>query len=291
MSHTIDGTSAAPAAAWSRLEVRPLRFDVGADARIPRHWHGGRKSVTTFFDNLSIFFPAGERFFVRSVRANADRVKDERLRADVRAFCGQEGAHGREHDRYNDRLRALGYPIDALEQGVERRTRRASKHAPRRTQLAITCALEHFTALMGHMLLDDPRVLEGAHPVMASLWRWHAAEENEHKAVAFDVYRAAGGRYFERVLVMLFASLTFWAKIVEHQVRLMRVDGILFSLREWSCLLGFLFVSPGVMRRLIPFYLRYYLPGFHPNDIDSGHLIDAWRHQNASPSPTIETAA
>ena len=38
-----------------------------------------------------------------------------------------------------------------------------------------------------------PQLLEGAHPAMVALWKWHAAEENEHKNVAFDVYKAAGG--------------------------------------------------------------------------------------------------
>ena len=268
--------------------VRNLRFAL--DESVPQYWHGGRRSVSIFLDNLSVFFPAGERFFVKAVRAHQAFVKDEKLQAEVRAFCGQEGVHGREHEHYNELVRRF-YPTEEMEKRVEALLDHVSARAPEIGQLGVTCALEHFTALLGHFLLRDPRLLEGAHPSMDALWRWHAAEENEHKAVAFDVYRAAGGRYFERVLVMLFASLTFWARIVVHQVRLMRVDGILFSLREWSRLLGFLFVSPGVMRRLIPFYLRYYLPGFHPNDIDSSHLIDAWRHQNASPSPTIETAA
>ena len=265
----------------TRIEVRPLRFDV--DARIPRHWHGGRKSVTTFFDNLSIFFPAGERFFIQSVRAHSGFVKDERLLADVRAFCGQEGAHSREHLRYNERLKELGYPVAALERAVEARLERLTRWAPKRIQLAVTCALEHLTALMGHLLLDDARVLAGAHPVMAALWRWHAAEENEHKAVAYDVYLAAGGNYVERVVVMTVVSLIFWTKVIEHQMRMTAVDATRASLREWGALWRFLFVEPGAMARLIPLYLRYYRPGFHPNQIDSRRVLDAWRREYASP--------
>ncbi len=261
------------------IEVRPLRFDV--DARAPRDWHGGRKSVTRFFDSLSIFFPHGERFFIQAVRAHAKYVTDERLLADVRAFCGQEGAHSREHDRYNDRVRALGYPVDRLEQSVRRSLDRTSRRAPKRAQLAVTCALEHFTALMGHLLLADERVLEGADPEMAALWRWHAAEENEHKAVAYDVYLAAGGTYVERVWVMAIVSVMFWAKVLKHQVFMTRVDGTWLSPREWGALLRFLFVTPGAMTRLIPLYFRYYRPGFHPNDIDSRGVLDAWRREHA----------
>lgn len=256
------------------MTVRNVRFAIGED--IPRHWHGGRRAVTAFFDNLSVFFPAGERFFVASVRAHERFVKDEALLRDVRAFCGQEGIHGREHVRYNEMLHAQGYPVRAMEERVVRLLRAVRRVTPPRQRLAATCALEHFTALMAQLLLADPRMLEGAHPVMAALWRWHAAEENEHRAVAFDVFRAAGGTYRERVAVMAAATIIFWAKVLEQQVRMMRADGILSSLGEWSALVRFLFVDPGAMSRLVRPYLAYYRPGFHPSDLDCHELVERW---------------
>jgi predicted metal-dependent hydrolase len=261
------------------IEVRPLRFEI--DASVPRYWHGGRRSVTTFFDNLSIFFPAGERFFIQSVRAYESRVTDERLAADVRAFCGQEGAHSREHARYNAWLRERGRPIDSMERRVADDLQGLTRRAPKRIRLAVTCALEHFTALMGLALLEDPRVLEGAHPVMADLWRWHAAEENEHKAVAYEVYHAAGGSYLERSIAMVVVTILFWLHVLSHQVRLTRADGTLWAPREWAALVGFLFVRPGAMWRVIRRYLHYFRPGFHPNDIDSRPVVDAWRRRSA----------
>jgi predicted metal-dependent hydrolase len=247
---------------YPTLEVRNLRFTV--ETGVPRHWHGGRRSVTTFFDNLSIFFPAGERFFIASVNAHRGQVKDPKLLADVRTFAGQEGCHSREHVRWNQALAARGYPVEAMEARVERLLARVSWVLPPRWQLGITCALEHFTALMAEMLLTRPQLLEGADANMAQLWRWHATEESEHRAVAFDVFRAAGGSYAERVLVMAAATVVFWAKVLEHQVRLMRVDGTAASPREWAALARFLFVRPGGMLGLVGPYLRYYLPGFHP---------------------------
>jgi predicted metal-dependent hydrolase len=266
------------------IEVRPLRFEI--DASVPRYWHGGRRSVTTFFDNLSAFFPGGERFFIQSVRAHERYVTDPRLAAEVRAFCGQEGAHSREHARYNAWLVEQGCPVDARERLVAQELQAVSERLSKRIGLAITCALEHFTALMGLALLEDPRVLEGAHPVMADLWRWHAAEESEHKAVAYDVYVAAGGTYVERAIVMIVVTILFWLEVMVHQVRLTRADGTLWRLREWAALLGFLFVRPGGMRGVFRRYVHYFRPGFHPNDIDSRPVIDAWRRGYApSPSP------
>jgi len=258
------------------MEVRNLRFDFHLD--VPRHWLGGRKSVTTFFDGLSVFFPLGERFFVRSVRAHQPFVQDARLHKEVRAFCGQEGIHSREHEGYNDMLAQHGYPVREMEQRVEKLLARFSRRASKRRQLAATCALEHFTALMAHATLRND-VFEGAHPTMAALWKWHAVEENEHRAVAYDVYLAAGGHYRERVVVMVIASLIFWAKVFEHQVRLMRTDGTLFSLREWASLAWHLFGRPGWLRQIIPLYLQYYRPSFHPRDLDCAEAIERWKRE------------
>ena len=263
----------------ARLEVRNVRFDL---SRVPRHWHGGRRAVTAFFDNLSVFFPAGERFFIASVNAHRAHVRDPRLAADVRGFAGQEGCHGREHERYNELLRSQGYPVRAMEERVVRLLARVRALTPRRWQLAATCALEHFTALMAHLLLSDERMLAGADPTMAALWRWHAAEENEHKAVAFEVFRAAGGSYAERVGLMAVATVIFWAKVLEHQLRMMSVDGTLLSPREWLALARFLFVRPGGMLSLVRPYLAYYRPGFHPWDLDNRALLDAWKREYAS---------
>ncbi len=265
-----------------KIQVRDRRFDTSA-ARVPRHWLGGRKAVTRFMDNLSIFFPAGERFFVASVRAHEKKVEDPELLAAVRAFVGQEGIHTREHLRYNEMLRAQGLPISEMEERVRRLLSRVTKWTPRRRQLAVTCALEHFTALLGHVLLEDDDMADAA-PEMAALWQWHAAEENEHKAVAFDLYRAVGGRYRERVLVMLGATVIFWLKVAEHQVRLMSADDTLLDPREWADLASFLFVSPGPLRRLAIPYLHYMRPSFHPNDLDASAALARFYATCASPT-------
>jgi len=254
--------------------VRNLRWDL--TAAIPRHWHGGRRSVTTFFDNLSVFFPQGERFFVATVHAFERDVKDPALLAAMRAFCGQEGIHSREHVRYNEMLAAKGYPVAAMEDRVRRRLRRASRQLSPRRQLAVTCALEHFTALLGQLVLENPRVLEGADPTMAGLWRWHSAEENEHKAVAFDVFQAVGGTYEERASIMVLVTLIFWAKVLDHQARMMKVDGTVFSAREWAALVKFLFVEPGGMSGVMREYFEYFRRDFHPADIDSTRLVRGW---------------
>lgn len=255
------------------LEVRNLRFSM---EDVPKHWHGRGRAVTIFFDALSIFFPEGERFFVEAVRAH-ERGLSEELLAEARRFAAQEGIHGREHDGYNAHLARHGYPVEELEQKVKLLLKFARRRLPRKAQLGVTCALEHFTGMMALLLLGDPRNLEGAHPAMRELWRWHAAEESEHKTVPFDVFRAAGGSEFLRVRTMLVTTAFFWTKVLQHQIVLMRADGCLFSGKEWASLFRFLFIEPGGMRTIFWTWLRYFKPGFHPRDLDDGELLDAWR--------------
>src|SRR6185437_13211039 len=101
----------------------------------------------------------GERFFVKSVRAHQDAVKTPDLAEQVKGFCGQEGVHGREHEAYNAFLRREGYPIDSMEAKVAAILERVSAESTDEAQLAVTCALEHFTALLGGALLENPRLL------------------------------------------------------------------------------------------------------------------------------------
>jgi uncharacterized protein len=257
-------------------EVRNVQFEV---EQMPRFWHGNRKSVTAFFNNLSIFFPAGERFFITSVRAHKDRVSDPALLEDMRGFYGQEGVHTREHIRYNEALAAQGYPVARMDASVHKLLAFVSFLIPMRWQLGVTCALEHYTALLADWVLATPAVFEGADANMAALWRWHAAEENEHKAVAFDVWNAIGGMYWERALIMAAATVIFWGKVFEHQVRLMAVDKTLWSFSEWRALFSFLFMKKGGLHTLWREYFSYFRPSFHPWDHDNQALLADWKRE------------
>jgi predicted metal-dependent hydrolase len=276
-----DPTTQANASSEKRTPITVRRREPDF-SRVPRHWLGGRKSVTTFFDNLSTFFPAGERFFIAAVRAHDAHVTSDALRADVRAFAGQEGFHSKAHEGYNALLERQGYPAKQLEREIAELLVWVTKRTNRRQRLGATCALEHLTSLLAKMLMDSDHALDGADETMASLWTWHAVEENEHKAVAFDVYRATNAPYWERALAMVLANVIFWPKLIEHQARMMAVDGTSTSAREWLALLHYTFIEPGVVRRILPEYVSYFRPGFHPNDIDSSALIAKWVSEDAT---------
>lgn len=238
-----------------------------------------------FFDHLSLVFPPGERFFIASVRTYESQIAHlPELQQDTRRFYQQEALHGREHQRYNDRLKEHGYPVAAIDQSAKGILGFASKVLPKRMQLGVTCALEHFTALLAQVLLGNASILQGANPAMAALWRWHAAEENEHATVAYDVFHAVSGTYLERVLTMLLVTLFFFGKMFEHQARMMYSQGLLTSGSEWASLFRFFLYKPAVLVRLVRPYFAYYKPSFHPREIDCTDLLQQFRVDFANES-------
>src|SRR5213078_5280148 len=110
---------------------------------------------------------------------------------------------GREHRAFNDRLDQLGYPTKTFERFTKKGLAGRERLLSPKSNLAATAALEHFTATLAELVLtsEETRELFG-HDEVRNLFLWHALEESEHKAVAFDVYKAAGGSERTRVLTM-----------------------------------------------------------------------------------------
>lgn len=238
-------------------------------AGIPRYWWGGDPFRTHFADALSSTFPFGEAFFVRSVRRYADRIGDPRLRADVAAFAGQEGQHSRLHDEHVSLLLDQGYRALATRNRiVDRILRWQNRRAPR-ASLAVTAALEHLTAILARQLLDDVGGWTGdMHPEMRRLWRWHALEEAEHKAVAFDVLQRVAPSPTRRRLAMLLNTFGLAIEILERMVYMLWKDGRLFDRGVWSGGWRFLFGRGGFLRGAGADYRAWYRRDFHPDQLD-----------------------
>src|SRR5690606_20539985 len=213
---------------------RNLRFALPPGRAL--NWNPAGLHVTQFFNTLSLFFPAGERFFIQSVRHFRNDIDDAALKAQISAFIGQEGFHTREHEEYNDALKAAGMPVQAMERIVEGLLE-AVKRLPPSLQLAATVALEHLTAVLGDMLLRNDALLADTEPHFAALWRWHALEETEHKAVCFDAYEQVVGRdargYAQRVLAFVLANVLFWGLFLPFYVVMVTRAGGLFRLGGW----------------------------------------------------------
>jgi uncharacterized protein len=239
-------------------------------AGVPKAWFAGSIAATHVVNGVNLLFPAGERFFVRSVRHYLPELTDPVLTAQVRGFFGQEGRHAQAHERFFDTLREQGYDVDAVLVPYEALA--YGKIEPSTSpalRLAVTVALEHFTAILAEDALASG-ALEHAHPVMRQLLEWHAIEELEHKAVAFDVLLAVHPGYMLRIAGLALATLVLGGFWVQATRKLLAQDG--FSLRACGRELRALRKSAprgptgtpivsGVFLRGIREYLR---PGFHP---------------------------
>jgi uncharacterized protein len=255
------------------VDIVPRHMGFAFPADTPKYWYGGDPWSTHLLNALSLLFPSGEREFVASVRAVRDRIDDPELLDAIRAFVAQEMHHGAEHDAFNALLRTHGVPVDAIYEHLEREIAAQRGKLSKEADVAITTALEHFTAILAQALLTTPAVTDAIHEDVRTLWVWHAIEETEHKAVAFDVFRAIGGTYRLRVAMMALVTVLFLRDTTLMHFHLLRNDGQLANLRSLGRYLWTFWGPRGHFTKLVPAYLDYYRPDFHPLQHDGAAAI------------------
>ena len=249
-------------------------------ASLERHYVRGDLVMSHVVAVLSSMFPEGEDFFVRSVRAHADQVSDPELQRQVAGFIGQEKTHGREHRALNDRLQEMGYPTHRVDRWVRAGLKRNERLFPPKVQLAMTAALEHYTAALAETLLTDERAQELlGETEVRSMLLWHALEESEHKAVAFDVFQVAVGNERLRIRVMRATTAAFLVNVLFHTVWSMLADRATYNPRRLFPSLWDLRHSPFLSRRVVHRIREYNRVGFHPDDNDNSEIVEQWRAQ------------
>ena len=208
------------------------------------------------------------------IEANPNFAK---LEEEIRAFVRQEINHTREHIVFNKAAAAAGYDLTAIDQRIEQ-VMGMIRERPQIVNLAATIALEHYTAMMAHEFLANPQHFAEADPVVAAMWRWHAIEEIEHKGVAFDTYlHATKGwsrwkRWRLKSTMMMVITINFIRNRWNDTLDLLRQDGHT-GWRVKARLAWYLFGTPGVLRKIVPAWFAYFMPGFHPWKHDDRGLI------------------
>lgn len=265
------------------ITVRDRRFGRGTTPA--RWWLGGDPVASCWFTALSLTFPRGEAFFIEAVRANRAGAPP-RLEAEIRAFVRQEANHSREHIAFNRAAEAAGYDVRVIDQHVASLIDEANQKPPI-ARLAVTMALEHFTAMFAHDFLAHPEQFIHSDVEQAELWRWHAAEEIEHKGVAYDTWLHATRdwprfrRWWVRSLVMLSVTRRFIAHRTRDALDLLAQDGLGWGESRYR-LLWYLWGRPGVLRRIFPAWLGFFRPGFHPWNTDDRALIARYESDYAA---------
>jgi uncharacterized protein len=248
------------------IPVRTPEFDF--DAGIPALWFRGNSFLTFFFNGLNLTFPEGERVFVRAVHDHKAQVTDPVLLEQIKGFSGQEGAHARAHERLFDALRAQGFDLAPFFDRYLRYIRFVNKRLPAASRLASTAALEHYTSTLA-LIMFDLDLLRDVHPEMRKLLIWHATEELEHRAVAFDVLRATRPGYVLRAWGFVTGSiaLIYWLSV---GMRLFVKQGNVPLGKLWRDLLRVDRIAGKRLGwRVLKALLVYLRPGFHPNQVGS----------------------
>ena len=248
------------------------------DPDLPRYWLAGDPFKSRFFDAMSLLFPEGERFFIACVRDFRHAITDPQLERQVKDFIYQEGQHGQVHTQFNNRVKEQGVAVDHILKEEHRFLFDVfRKRMSRKYTLAQTAAAEHLTALMAHGFFAKG-TLRDADPRIRAMYAWHAVEEIEHKAVAFDVYKTvARGSYLTRILGMIQVSITFPLHTFLIMRHMFEVDGLRNRGRLWMKGLWWLYGPKGVFSGLLPHYLAYFKPGFHPWQQGQLKNYESWR--------------
>jgi predicted metal-dependent hydrolase len=261
-----------------RLTPRDLHFDVAAARQ--GHWLGGDPVGTAVFNALSLTFPDGERMFVDAVKNYRGQLSGKLL-DDVRAFNAQEHIHAREHHALNELVDREKYPVAEIEAFVQKRIAFAHAGGPMR-MLISTITLEHFTAMMAEMHARHQDLFDTTSPDIERLWRWHAMEETEHKAVAYDVFLEVTKdwsplkRYLRRCIAMALITYFFSRNITRFAARLLEADGY-EPKAALKAVKDYVWKKPGIFSRGWKTYFAWYRPGFHPWDQDTRELVATWR--------------
>lgn len=278
-----------PVQKQSGITVRRIAF--GHEKTMERHWFRNNPFMTHFMNSLHSVFPAGERFFIRSVKWFDKQIQDPELKERVKAFIGQEVQHGMQHEKFLASLDGMGLDGTGWAEWYEKNAylnddktsheavllglveKIWGKTERERLGLAVTAALEHYTASIAETVLKNRDLHEGMPEDMRQMFMWHAAEEIEHKSVAFDVFKdVAHGNYAERMAGFAFASgyLLYyigvgWAHYLladKEMSKISLVPAITESVPTYFKLVT------ETLKSVLP----YARPDFHPDDSDNDLL-------------------
>ncbi|MDM1305224.1 metal-dependent hydrolase [Acinetobacter indicus] len=278
--------------AGASFPVRRMAFEFD---QVPEYWMRDSAGLTHFMTALSALFPAGEKFFIDSVRAVRyhPAIKDnQELQKEISAFIGQEAMHTQEHVGFNASAQKYGHDVERLDRYTDKVIQGARKVfagvgkpfgiTQEMVDLTATTALEHFTATIATQLLRNSHIQElMSDDTMKTMWLWHAIEENEHKAVAYDVFEGVFGQgtkaYLLRTSSLVAAMLTLFVVQNYFLFRLLKEDKQL-NLEAFKAIYTYAYSpSKGIITGMGREMLAYFRPGFHPNDLDTVSLLDTWK--------------
>lgn len=262
--------------------LNPRKFRMSRPVPMGRHWMNDDPMATAFFNSLSISFPHAEVYMIDSLKPWREHVS-EPMRKEINAFIQQELNHSREHIAFNRGMIEAGYEFKSVEKDIINLVQKLNMRDDL-SRLQMTMCMEHLTAVISAELLSDDNHLAGAETELRNMWLWHATEEIEHKAVAYNVWLEATKdwsalrRWANRSLFFTVISYRFFSNRLLAQIHLLQQDGYSKS-AAFLAMMRYGLKKGGLLRRLAKPWAAFYKVNFHPWSVDDRHLIAAGESQ------------
>ncbi len=266
------------------------RPEFGLEQNFAKYYADGNAVLTQILNSLHVVFPEGEKLFIRSVKYFQDEIKDPQLKARIKGFIGQETQHMAQHEKIWDTLESQGvnvreydawYSKNAYET-VEGTIRKIfGEETYKKLALSVTCALEHYTATLAEVAMDpEINAMQGFDENMKALLMWHAAEEIEHKSVAFDVMKQINsGEVIKNAGMVIGTWALLWYGAVGAVKFLaedkdIKLTDIPASIAEKAPL------TAKLLAAMVPKLVQYFRPDFHPDQMNNDYLATEYFDQN-----------
>ena len=273
------------------IEVRKVPFEFADD--IEPVWNPGHHEWSHMINGVSLTMPYLEPFLIATLREAAKEIDDPKILEQIAGFVGQEGQHFRTHRAYNEILKANGYPeLAEVEAFMKESYSRIRERRSLAFRLAYSAGFESMTLGVTRWLVEDRvKLFAGSDTRVASFALWHMVEEVEHKRVAFDVYQAAAGGYWQRALGVFTGSMHVFLLARRGCIVMLKADGQWTDprsrLRLWRRTGEF-------FARILPGALRSALPGHDPRDEPDPEWVERWiagydKRPNPDVPPLINT--
>ena len=187
--------------------------------------------------NASSFIPQPvEPWLIKLLQSTIDKIPEDHpeLRGEILGFIRQESQHFKQHKLFNERLIEQGYPkLRELETELAADLDRFLKEKSLKFCLAYADGFESLGAVAGQVWFEESDdMLKGADSNAVALWKWHMAEEFEHREVCYDMFHALYGRgiwnaifngYFYRIYGFIFAMRhlrSFSTRLYDYMVEI-----------------------------------------------------------------------
>lgn len=233
---------------------------------------------SAFILTFSFLIPAGERLVIETMRAYRHKIRDPELKARVTGLIGQEAMHSKVHEEFNQVYKSKGIPVDRISAAGEWFFQ---KHLPRilplPAQLAVTCAIEHFTAMMAERAFNEIELNEKLDEGAREFLLWHLLEETEHKSVAFDVYLDQVGNERLRKWALRFI-VAYTVPLFTFSIQqILSTPGYVQNLNKTREGFAYWFgPRQGYLATLQPSMNKYFRSDYHPNMIKTDEILAEW---------------